>query len=193
MNQILFYYFKPNERDFYIFLEYFYEEKENKLCLESLRFFKTESAIKEHIQQKKSISSGKKNLQNKKLIKQLVRLLNDYLNGKVKDLYQEVQGLGIDLNLDDKFSTQFSRKVLQILLTIKPGKVMSYSNVANRINSKAYRAVGNILRNNDLPLIIPCHRVIRKNGTLGGFGGETGENWRTNIKQDLIKLEQKID
>ena len=63
----------------------------------------------------------------------------------------------------------FSDKVLNIVSNIPHGKTMSYKEVARRACSRnAYRAVGNILNKNHNPKI-PCHRVIRSDGTPGGY------------------------
>ena len=63
----------------------------------------------------------------------------------------------------------FSDKVLNIVSNIPHGKTMSYKEVARRVgNRNAYRAVGNILNKNYDPKI-PCHRVIRSDGTPGGY------------------------
>lgn len=67
--------------------------------------------------------------------------------------------------------TEFEQKVYNALRKIPKGEVRSYEWVAEQIgNPKAVRAVGNALHNNPTPIIVPCHRVIRKDGSLGGFG-----------------------
>ncbi len=64
----------------------------------------------------------------------------------------------------------FFRKVWAVTATILPGQIRSYQWVANKIgNSEAVRAVGQALSKNPFPGIIPCHRVICKNGEIGGF------------------------
>ena len=66
--------------------------------------------------------------------------------------------------------TPFQRKVLEVVKTILSGETRSYKWVAERIgNPKAARAVGQALKKNPYPGIIPCHRVIRSNGKLGGY------------------------
>jgi methylated-DNA-[protein]-cysteine S-methyltransferase len=82
--------------------------------------------------------------------------------------------------------------VLKALLKVKPGDITTYSELAKSINSKAFRAVGGVLRNNPLPLIIPCHRVIRQDRKLGGFMGHMEENWQINLKRSLLKIEGNI-
>ncbi len=70
--------------------------------------------------------------------------------------------------------TEFQKKVLIYVMSIKKGETKSYSEIARAIgNPNAYRAVGTALRKNPLPLIIPCHRVIKNNGKNGrySYGG----------------------
>jgi len=63
----------------------------------------------------------------------------------------------------------FSEKVFKVVSKIPRGKILTYKEVARRAGSpNAYRAVGNILNTNHDPKI-PCHRVIRSDGTLGGY------------------------
>lgn len=88
--------------------------------------------------------------------------------------------------LDLSEVTYFQKKVLTATLNIPYGETRSYKWVANYIgNPRAYRAVGQALHNNPLPIIIPCHRIIRENGQLGGFS--RGLHW----KKKLLNLEQK--
>jgi len=72
--------------------------------------------------------------------------------------------------------------------TIPVGKVTTYGLLAKRLNSKAYRAVGNACRRNPYAPRVPCHRVVRSDGTVGGFSGETsGENVRK--KTQMLRRE----
>jgi methylated-DNA-[protein]-cysteine S-methyltransferase len=67
---------------------------------------------------------------------------------------------------------KFSARVLRQTGKIPRGKVATYSGLAAKIGSpRAARAVGTALANNPFPLAIPCHRVVRADGSLGGFGG----------------------
>ena len=66
----------------------------------------------------------------------------------------------------------FTRKAVLGLLSIPAGKVTTYGRLAARLGRfRAARAVGNAMAANPFPLLLPCHRVIRADGTLGGFGG----------------------
>jgi len=88
-----------------------------------------------------------------------------------------------DLPLD-LFGTPFQKNVWQALLSIPYGQTRSYSQVAVAVGRpQATRAVGGAIGSNPLPIVIPCHRVIRSNGSLGGFGGGL------EIKAALLRLE----
>jgi O-6-methylguanine DNA methyltransferase len=77
----------------------------------------------------------------------------------------------------------FRDKVLAVVKKIRIGETITYSMVAKRAgNAKAYRAVGNILNKNYDPSI-PCHRVIRKDGTFGGYNRGV-ENKKKILKQE---------
>lgn len=79
----------------------------------------------------------------------------------------------------------FTRAVLKITAQIPYGQVRSYRWVAERLRKpKATRAVGNALARNPVPIIIPCHRVVRSDGTLGGYA--LGLDW----KRRLLALEK---
>ncbi|HKK98879.1 MAG TPA: methylated-DNA--[protein]-cysteine S-methyltransferase [Desulfotignum sp.] len=82
--------------------------------------------------------------------------------------------------------TEFQRRVWQALKKIPYGTTISYGELARRIgNPKASRAVGMANAKNPIPIVIPCHRVIGKNGRLVGFGGGL------DIKEKLLALEQQ--
>ena len=69
-------------------------------------------------------------------------------------------------------TTWFFKKVLEEVSLIKFGTVKSYKQIAKILNNKyAYRAVANANARNPLPIIIPCHRVIRSSGDIGGYRG----------------------
>lgn len=77
----------------------------------------------------------------------------------------------------------FTLAVLHVVRAIPKGKVLTYQQVAKRAGSpRAYRAVGNIMRNNK-DNAIPCHRVIKSDGSVGGYNGLRGE------KISLLKQE----
>ena len=82
--------------------------------------------------------------------------------------------------------TPFQKKVWEAVKTIPYGETRSYKWVAENIgNPRAARAVGQALKRNPLPGIIPCHRVIRSDGSLGGFSRGLKK------KRDLLRAEEK--
>jgi len=87
----------------------------------------------------------------------------DYFDGKTVKFPLDV--------IDTSVCYPFQIEVLKAEWSIPYGKTASYSCVARKIGSTAYRAVGNALARNPFPIIIPCHRAIRSDRTLGGFQG----------------------
>ena len=82
--------------------------------------------------------------------------------------------------------TKFQKKVWNYLKTIRKGTVKSYKQVAIAINRpKSTRAVANAIGKNPFPPKIPCHRVIRSDGSLGGYSGKGG----IKKKKKLLKNE----
>ena len=83
--------------------------------------------------------------------------------------------------------TPFQLKVFKAVLAIPLGQVRTYKWVAQKIRCpRAFRAVGTALKKNPYPLVIPCHRVVRSNGMLGGYRGGT------KFKKNLLLLEKHI-
>jgi methylated-DNA-[protein]-cysteine S-methyltransferase len=100
--------------------------------------------------------------------------LDEYFRGK-RDSFS------IPMILD---GTEFQQKVWKQLQSIPFGETISYQELAERVgDKKKARAVGNANGKNPIPIIIPCHRVIAKDGSLGGFGGGLP------IKRHLLELE----
>jgi O-6-methylguanine DNA methyltransferase len=117
-------------------------------------------------------------LHNSEGLTSLQRQLKDYFKGK---------RAVFDCRLDLSGSTPFQRRVWKATMEIPYGQVRSYKWVAGKIgNPSACRAVGHALAANPLPVIIPCHRVIRSDGQPGGFGGRAG-NVQTKI--EMLSLE----
>ena len=67
----------------------------------------------------------------------------------------------------------FDERVWKLMERIPEGRVTTYGEIARKLNTKAYRAVGNACRKNPYAPRVPCHRVVRSDGTIGGFGGRT--------------------
>jgi len=90
-----------------------------------------------------------------------------------------------DLPIADHL-TPFQRRVRAALLAIPPGQVRSYGDLARELDSSP-RAVGGACRNNPLPLVVPCHRVVASQG-IGGFSGARTGRW-LEIKRWLLEHE----
>ena len=99
---------------------------------------------------------------------------------KVWDKYQ----------LAEAFPRTFTKQVMELTGAIPTGTVQQYGDLARTLGSRAYQAIGNCLRSNPYPILIPCHRVVRAKG-VGGFMGKTDPNSKElQIKQKLIAFEQ---
>ncbi|UYQ77882.1 methylated-DNA--[protein]-cysteine S-methyltransferase [Glutamicibacter sp. JL.03c] len=105
----------------------------------------------------------------------VVRQLDEYFAGTRHNF---------DVPLDLKLSTAFRRQVQLELGEIGYGQTWSYSQMAEHIgNPKAVRAVGSACATNPIPIVLPCHRVLRTDGSLGGYLGGL------ETKSQLLKLE----
>lgn len=85
------------------------------------------------------------------------------------------------LPLDLSWTTGFRRKVLDLVVTIPYGTVMTYGEVARQVGSpRGARAIGGAMASNLLPIIIPCHRVVGSSGAMTGYtapGGLASKKW----------------
>lgn len=85
----------------------------------------------------------------------------------------------------------FQKKVLETLRKTKPGHTLSYQELAIKTGyPKAARAVGRALATNPFLLLFPCHRVIKKDGTLGNFSAGKNKEEGIKIKKILLKFEK---
>ncbi len=106
----------------------------------------------------------------KKSVKKLVERPPIFLTVSEKASKKQVERPLIKIAMQK--GTPFQRAVWRVLQTIPYGEVRTYQWVAKKIGRpKAVRAVGNACGANPLPVIIPCHRVIASDGSLGGFSG----------------------
>lgn len=108
------------------------------------------------------------------------RELDEYFDGR-RDHF--------DLPLDWRLSSGFRRTVLEHLYADVPyGRTVSYLELATIVgNPKASRAVGTAMATNPIPIVVPCHRVLRSGGQLGGYGGGLP------AKRHLLALEAHDD
>ena len=102
-----------------------------------------------------------------------------------KQLDRYFQGRRVEFRFPlDLRGTEFQVKVWRKLTEIPYGEVRSYKWVAEQVGRpRAYRAVGNAVASNPIAIIIPCHRVIRSDGSIGGYGYGIG------MKKKLLQLE----
>lgn len=108
--------------------------------------------------------------------------VEDFLAGERKDF---------DLPLDLRLVSGFHRQVLQAVSKIPFGETRSYGEVAEIAGSPgAARAVGTAMSVNPIALLVPCHRVIKSDGSIGGYGGGKSGS---RLKQRLLDLESPQD
>ena len=111
------------------------------------------------------------------LFSQWMNVLNAFLEGKTTQL-----NLPLDIH-----GTAFQQMVWEYLTTIPVGELQSYTEVATSIGRpKSVRAVASACANNKIAIAIPCHRVIRGDGSLAGY------KWGLSRKRTLIDLERKV-
>ena len=95
-----------------------------------------------------------------------------------------LSGFSLDIHVA---GTAFQQSVWDVISSIKTGETLTYTDVANQLNSSP-RAVGNACRANPVPIIVPCHRVVSKSG-IGGFAGEREGN-NIDVKHWLLEHER---
>ena len=109
----------------------------------------------------------------------LRRELDQYFAGERRDF---------DLALDWRLTAGFVQRVLRETARIPFGQTRSYAEMASSAGSpRAFRAAGSALGANPIPIVVPCHRVLRSGGGLGGYGGGLA------VKEQLLRLEGVLD
>ena len=142
----------------------------------------TEVAIKDRLRNgshgKRGLYPLTRNARDPELL-EATELLTKYFNGVPVDF---------DIELDLSTGTPFQQRVWETALRIPYGTVQSYGWIAQEIsNPNAMRAVGGAMGANPLAIIVPCHRVVRSDGGLGGYAG--GLDW----KRKLLTMERKTE
>ena len=123
-----------------------------------------------------SIKFGKKKNKGKnQVLTKLKKQILEFTKGKRKKF-------SVKLHLEGSI---LQKKIWKQLSNIKYGNTKTYGEIA-RVLRTSPRYVGNVCGQNNHLLVIPCHRVVRSDGTLGGFSGLGG----IKLKQKLLKLEQ---
>ena len=109
----------------------------------------------------------------------LRRELDEYFAGDRHDF---------DLQIDWRLTAGFVNRVLRETARIPFGETRTYSEMARSAGSpRAFRAAGSALGANPIPIVVPCHRVLRTGGGLGGYGGGL------DVKRTLLKLEGVLE
>ncbi len=112
---------------------------------------------------------------NERLAKSLIQELDRYFSGHL---------VSFSVPLDPASGTPFQRQVWSELTKIPYGRTRSYREVAKAVgNPRGARAIGSANRANRIPILVPCHRVIKSDGSLGGYGSGL------DIKTALLELE----
>jgi methylated-DNA-[protein]-cysteine S-methyltransferase len=104
------------------------------------------------------------------------------------DEYFEGRRRGFDLAIDWRLSHGFRCDALKALVGVRYGDTITYSELAQRAGSpRAHRAAGSACGSNPIPIVVPCHRVVRAGGGLGGYGGGV------EVKEYLLELEGALN
>ena len=121
--------------------------------------------------------------EDKKLYPELRKSIKDYYKGTYIDFNK------LNLSIVYPRFSSFGLKVIKVCKAIPPGKTITYSQLAKKAGfPKAARAVGNVLAKNPLPLLIPCHRVIRADGKIGNFSAPGG----SKMKKKMLEHEKLL-
>jgi len=133
----------------------------------------SERAILSELQRK---FAGAEFVNDPNAVAPVLRQLNELIEGQRSKL---------DVPLD-LHGTPFQRRVWQALSKLPRGKTWSYSELARRAgNPRAVRAAASACARNPVAILVPCHRIIREDGGLGGYGG--GEQ----RKRELLEMERE--
>jgi methylated-DNA-[protein]-cysteine S-methyltransferase len=104
------------------------------------------------------------------------------------DLYFDGKLDRFELPLDWRLSDGFQLRVQKAIARIPYGETRNYTEMATKAgNERAVRAAGTACGHNPIPVVVPCHRVLRSSGGLGGYGGGVA------MKQGLLELEGSLD
>jgi methylated-DNA-[protein]-cysteine S-methyltransferase len=109
--------------------------------------------------------------------------------------YFEGQRRKFELKLDWRLTRGFFQKILRATARLGYGELATYKQMAEAAGSpRAVRAAGNALGSNPIPIVVPCHRIVRTGGNLGGYGGRIGPYIAgSDVKRRLLELEGALD
>ncbi len=152
-------------------------------------FCESKSGVREDLLARVGVVSSGQNrqdgfelLEDNGLEEELVGKICDYLSGQKVDFG--------DMRVDAGPKKGMAGKVLAALREIKYGETISYGDLARRCgHPKAARAVGSIMAANPVPIVVPCHRVVRSDGKIGNY--MKGERGGREIKGRLLEMERR--
>lgn len=87
----------------------------------------------------------------------------------------------------------FNQKIYDLLKKVPKGKVTTYKALAEAAGTKAYRAVGQAMRCNPYAPIVPCHRVVKSDGNIGGFAGSINPNSKEVKKKIKMLIKEGVE
>jgi O-6-methylguanine DNA methyltransferase len=154
----------------------FLGKTEKGLCI--VKFIRKAAHIKNTVLSLEKISVQVK-AANKSAFLREIKLFDRYFQGK-PDSFDSITP-------DYIFGTPYQQKVWNKARNIPYGKTVSYKDLALQLLSRGYRSVGQALGKNPLLIVVPCHRIIRSDGSLGGFGAGLG------LKKWLLALEAHVE
>jgi methylated-DNA-[protein]-cysteine S-methyltransferase len=154
----------------------FLGKTEKGLCI--VKFIQKAADIKNTVLSLEKISVQVK-AANKSAFLREIKLFDRYFQGK-PDSFDSITP-------DYIFGTPYQQNVWNKTRNIPYGKTVSYKDLALQLLSRGYRSVGQALGKNPLLIIVPCHRIILSDGSLGGFGAGLG------LKKWLLALEAHVE
>jgi methylated-DNA-[protein]-cysteine S-methyltransferase len=92
-----------------------------------------------------------------------------------------------------KYNNSFNEKVYSLLKQVPKGKVTTYKALAEKLNTKAYRAVGQAMKSNPYAPEVPCHRVVASDGSIGGFMGKNDVNSKEVRKKIKMLRKERVE
>ena len=164
-----------------------------RTCLPGLERGKVKSYLLKDL----SFVSRKSSGENRATMVEFDRTLFRYDKALFKVLREQItayfEGAYVNFNKDIPiildWLNQFARSVLTACRDIRFGETISYAGLAEKLGrADTARAVGSALAKNPLPLIIPCHRVVRSDGKIGGFSAMGGSDFKAKMLQQERNL-----
>jgi methylated-DNA-[protein]-cysteine S-methyltransferase len=129
----------------------------------------------------------------------IVEIIAEMYHGNTSNFDTDLLEMDISTESSHETSTiktNFERNVILEVASIPKGHVKTYKEIATSMKTQGYRAVGTAIGKNPFPIVVPCHRVVRSDGKVGGFRGgkqmkvEMLINEGFKIKSDKIMLEK---